>query len=43
LSVADAARHPHNAARGIYRTDENGNVRVRVAPRFLPLTGDDAG
>ena len=39
LSVADAAVHPHNTARAIYRTDENGNVRARVAPRFLPLTG----
>ena len=32
LSVADAAVHPHNTARAIYRTDENGNVRARVAP-----------
>ncbi|MEK7889839.1 CaiB/BaiF CoA-transferase family protein [Burkholderia contaminans] len=40
LSVADAAAHLHNVARGIYRTDENGNVRARVAPRFLPLAGD---
>ncbi|MGS0894861.1 CaiB/BaiF CoA transferase family protein [Burkholderia stagnalis] len=42
LSLADAARHPHNAARGIYRTDGNGNLRARMAPRFLPLAGDGA-
>jgi len=40
LSVADAARHPHNAARGIYRTDAQGVVRARVAPRFMPLADD---
>ncbi|WP_175687493.1 CaiB/BaiF CoA transferase family protein [Burkholderia anthina] len=43
LSMADAAAHPHNAARGIYRTDENGNLRARMAPRFLPLNGEEAG
>lgn len=41
LSVADAARHPHNAARGIYETDAQGVVRARVAPRFSPLSDDD--
>jgi alpha-methylacyl-CoA racemase len=40
LSVADAARHPHNAARGIYSTDAQGVVRARVAPRFSPLSED---
>ena len=38
LSVAEAAKHPHNVARGIYETDAQGVVRARVAPRFLPLT-----
>jgi alpha-methylacyl-CoA racemase len=42
LSVAEAVAHPHNAARGIYRIDGDGNVRARVAPRFLPLRGDEA-
>lgn len=43
LSVADAARHPHNVARGIYGTDAQGAVRARVAPRFSPLAGDENG
>ncbi|RQS68441.1 CoA transferase [Burkholderia sp. Bp8963] len=42
LSIADAANHPHNVARGIYRTDAQGDIRARVAPRYQPLTGDDA-
>ncbi|WP_323118965.1 CaiB/BaiF CoA transferase family protein [Burkholderia alba] len=41
LGVADAARHPHNVARGIYREDADGTVRARVAPRFLPLREGD--
>ncbi|AIO39850.1 coA-transferase III family protein [Burkholderia cenocepacia] len=43
LSVAEAVTHPHNAARGIYRTDAAGNVRARVAPRFMPLKADGTG
>jgi alpha-methylacyl-CoA racemase len=42
LSVAEAVEHPHNGAREIYRIDGNGNVRARVAPRFLPLAGGGA-
>ncbi|OXH85330.1 CoA transferase, partial [Burkholderia multivorans] len=42
LSVADAADHPHNVARGLYRTDRDGNLRARVAPRFMPLNDDSA-
>ncbi|KVC98580.1 CoA-transferase [Burkholderia ubonensis] len=42
LSVAEAAKHPHNVARGIYETDAQGVVRARVAPRFLPLAGGEA-
>ncbi|MCA8288043.1 CaiB/BaiF CoA transferase family protein [Burkholderia vietnamiensis] len=42
LSMAEAATHPHNVARAIYRTDSNGDIRARVAPRFLPLTDDQA-
>ncbi|SCK16792.1 alpha-methylacyl-CoA racemase [Variovorax sp. HW608] len=38
LSLAEAARHPHNVARGIYREAEAGNCNVAVAPRFLPLS-----
>ncbi|PRE56134.1 CaiB/BaiF CoA-transferase family protein [Burkholderia sp. AU12872] len=40
LGIADAARHPHNAVRAVYRFDDSGNVRARVAPRFLPLADD---
>ena len=42
LSIADAVAHPHIAARGIYRTDADGNIRARMAPRFVPLKGDGA-
>ena len=37
LSLAEAANHPHNVARGIHRTDGDGAVQVAGAPRFLPL------
>lgn len=39
LSLAEAARHPHNVARGIYREGEAGCFDVAAAPRFLPLSG----
>jgi alpha-methylacyl-CoA racemase len=38
LSIAEAAAHPHIAARGIYATGEDGGVQPRPAPRFLALT-----
>ena len=41
LSLAEAARHPHNVARGTYAVDEGGALRAAGAPRFLPLTGAD--
>lgn len=34
LSLAEAARHPHNAARGIYRAGSRGDIEVAAAPRF---------
>lgn len=37
LSLAEAARHPHNAARGTYRTAPDGAIAVATAPRFGPL------
>jgi alpha-methylacyl-CoA racemase len=38
LSFAEAAAHPHNAARGVYRVGVSGQLDVAsVAPRFLPL------
>jgi len=40
LSLAEAALHPHNAARGIYAASPGGGVQPSAAPRFLPLEGD---
>ena len=37
LTLAEAAVHPHNVARGIYREDANGALQAAAAPRFLPL------
>ena len=34
LSLGEAARHPHNAARGTYVVDETGAIQPGVAPRF---------
>jgi alpha-methylacyl-CoA racemase len=37
LSLADAATHAHNAARGVYRRGPDGELEAASAPRFLPL------
>jgi alpha-methylacyl-CoA racemase len=37
LSLAEAAAHPHNAARGVYRVGASGELDAVGAPRFLPL------
>ncbi len=37
LSLAEAAAHPHNAARGVYNRGPAGELDVAAAPRFLPL------
>ena len=37
LSVAEAAAHPHNVARGIYSSRAAGGFQPAAAPRFLPL------
>ncbi|MDC8786354.1 CaiB/BaiF CoA transferase family protein [Roseateles koreensis] len=37
LSLGEAALHPHNAAREIYRVDASGMMQAHAAPRFLPL------
>jgi alpha-methylacyl-CoA racemase len=34
LSLDEAARHPHNAARGTYVVDDTGAIQPGVAPRF---------
>jgi alpha-methylacyl-CoA racemase len=38
LSLTEAAAHPHNAARGVYRADAGGELDAAGAPRFLPLS-----
>ncbi|WP_428313051.1 CaiB/BaiF CoA transferase family protein [Hydrocarboniphaga sp.] len=37
LSLAEAAVHPHNQARGIFQTSASGVLSVAPAPRFLAL------
>ncbi len=37
LSLAEAAQHPHNAARGIFRQGGDGRLDAAEAPRFAPL------
>ena len=37
LNFAEAAVHPHNAARGLYRADAGGRLDAAEAPRFQPL------
>ena len=40
LSLAEAAAHPHHAARGVYRVAEGGAIDAAAAPRFTPLLPD---
>jgi alpha-methylacyl-CoA racemase len=42
LTLAEAAVHPHNVARGIYSLAPSGAIDVASAPRFLPLRPDQA-
>ena len=37
LSIAEAAAHPHNVARGSYVSGADGTLQAAAAPRFLPL------
>ena len=37
LSLAEAAAHPHNVARGVYRRGQLGELEAAGAPRFSPL------
>lgn len=37
LSLSEAARHPHNLARGIYSQTAAGSIEVACAPRFLSI------
>jgi alpha-methylacyl-CoA racemase len=37
LGLDEAAAHPHNAARGLYRRGPDGELDVIGAPRFFPL------
>lgn len=42
LSIAEAALHPHNVARGIYSSGAGRAVEATGAPRFLPLSINSA-
>lgn len=42
LSLAEAAVHPHNVARGIYKVHADGSIEAASAPRFLPLASVDS-
>lgn len=37
LSIAEAARHPHNIARGMFATHDDGTLDTAGAPKFFPL------
>jgi alpha-methylacyl-CoA racemase len=37
LTLDEAARHPHNVARGLYTPTPSGERRTGAAPRFTPL------
>jgi alpha-methylacyl-CoA racemase len=37
LTLAEAAAHPHNAARGVFRAEPDGRLDAAEAPRFSPL------
>jgi alpha-methylacyl-CoA racemase len=37
LSLAEAAAHPHNAARGVFSFGQSGQLDAAGAPRFFPL------
>ena len=37
LSLAEAAAHPHNAARGVYPLGADGQLDAAAAPRFSPF------
>ncbi|MOA67560.1 hypothetical protein D3C78_1948000 [compost metagenome] len=39
LNLAEAAAHPHNQARGLYRTTPQGDIETARGLRFLPLRG----
>ena len=39
LSLQEAARHPHNAARGMFTATASGALQSTAAPRFSPLQG----
>ena len=42
LGLDEAARHPHNMARGIFAVSAEGAVSAAPAPRFTPLPGAPA-
>lgn len=43
LSLAEAAAHPHNATRGLYRAGAGGEIEAAEAPRFEELAARERG
>jgi len=41
LTLGEAAKHPHNASRGLYRVTDEGDVETARGLRFLPLVDPD--
>jgi alpha-methylacyl-CoA racemase len=41
LTLGEAAKHPHNASRGLYRLTDEGDVETARGLRFLPLVDQD--
>ena len=37
LTLAEAAAHPHNVARGLFLEDSLGGIQTEASPRFMPL------
>lgn len=42
LNLLEAAQHPHNVARSLYRITEEGQIETQRGLRFTPLTGTTA-
>lgn len=42
LNLLEAAQHPHNVARKLYRITEEGQIETQRGLRFTPLTGTTA-
>ena len=41
LTLEEAAKHPHNVSRGLYRLTDEGDIETARGLRFLPLVDQD--